>query len=198
MIDDLVTKDIVEPYRLFTSRAEYRLSLRQDNADRRLSRIGYQFGLLPRPALDAVEALEADIAAAKAALQQISLGPGRSAWEMMSHPDFVYEQQADLPRFSPRVQEQLNIEARYQGYIAHQERQAQALRKLDHWRIPENFSYTLPGLSLEARSKLEKRRPLTLGQASRIDGVTPAEIAVLQVRLKGAQTNMAQETQEGT
>ena len=184
MIDDLVTKEILEPYRLFTSRAEYRLSLRQDNADRRLTPIGAQFGLVDSKQLEQVENLEREIIEAKDQLRQIRLEGGRNAWEMLSRPDFNYSEHAELPVFPERVFEQLAIEARYAGYIAHQELQVRSLRKLENWNIPEDFDYRIPGISNEARAKLEKYRPKTLGMASRIDGVTPAEIAVLQVRMR--------------
>lgn len=182
MIDDLVTKDIVEPYRLFTSRAEYRLSLRQDNADRRLTRIGYEMGLASRRAYDAVVKLENDLQEWKQKLAAIRL-EGHSVWELLSHPDFHYDEHDNLPVLPPRIAEQLTVEARYSGYIAHQAKDVQAFSKLENCRIPDGFDYNIPGLSAEARIKLDKRRPATLGQASRLDGVTPAEIAVLQIHL---------------
>lgn len=184
MIDDLVTKEILEPYRLFTSRAEYRLSLRQDNADRRLTPIGAQFGLASKQQLEQVEQLEKELIEAKANLVKIRLEGGQNFWEMLARPDFDYRQHPKLPDLSERVLEQLIIEARYTGYIARQDLQIKALQKLENWSIPADFNYNLPGISNEARAKLEKFRPATLGLASRIDGVTPAEIAILQVRLR--------------
>ncbi len=180
MIDDLVTKEIVEPYRLFTSRAEYRLELRQDNADRRLTRLGYQVGLASREALERVEQLEQSIADARRQLTSIRLD-GHGVLELLARPDFVYAEHAELPLFPPRVLEQLRIDARYAGYIAQQREHAKGMLDLDAWRLPRDFNYDLPGISVEARQKLEKRQPESLGQAARIDGVTPAEIAILQV-----------------
>jgi tRNA uridine 5-carboxymethylaminomethyl modification enzyme len=197
MIDDLISKDITEPYRLFTSRAEYRLSLRQDNADRRLTAIGYQFGLAGNSEHQRVMALEKDIAEARQVIQGIRYG-GKNLWELMKQPDFNYADHPELPQFSPRVHEQLHIEARYAGYIAHQDKQAQALRKLDNWKIPAGFDFNIPGLSAEAVSKLCKRQPATLGLASRIDGVTPAEIALLQVRLKAFSATHSHDLNEET
>jgi len=182
MVDDLVTKDIVEPYRLFTSRAEYRLTLRQDNADRRLTAIGYKLGLVPRERLEAVEDLERQIDDWRGRLAAIRLD-GHSVWELMSHPDFVYSAHDNLPKLPPRVAEQLEIEARYGGYIARQEKEIQSQAKLESCPIPSDFNYDIPGLSAEAKTKLQKRRPSSLGQASRLDGVTPAEISVLQIHL---------------
>ena len=110
---------------------------------------------------------------------------GGNAWEMLARPDFDYSAHDELPRFAPRVMEQLEIEARYSGYIVHQMSHAKSLAKLENCRIPADFNYDIPGISTEAKIKLQKKLPETLGQASRIDGVTPAEIAVLQVRLRG-------------
>ena len=183
MIDDLLTKDIVEPYRLFTSRAEYRLSLRQDNADRRLTRIGYEAGLATAAEMARVNKLEQDIEDARRQLQEIRL-QCKSVLELMQRPDFDYASTPNMPTLQPRVLEQLQIEARYGGYIAHQAREAQSLHKMDDVKIPGDFNYRMPGISNEALAKLEKRRPATLGIASRIDGVTPAEIGVLQIALK--------------
>ena len=183
MIDDLVTKDIIEPYRLFTSRAEYRLSLRQDNADLRLVQRSFDLGLASGREMSRVQRLRNEITAGRRQLQSIHLAGG-TAWELMHRPDFRYDQEPTLPRFTPRVLEQLRIEARYGGYIALQERDAAALRKLDSQRIPPGFDYSLPGISIEACQKLTKRAPATLGQASRIDGVTPAEIAILQIAIR--------------
>ena len=183
MIDDLVTKEIVEPYRLFTSRAEYRLELRQDNADRRLTRIGYEVGLASRESLDRVEQLERDLEDARRSLANIRL-EGHSVLELLARPDFHYDAHSELPRFSPRVMEQLHIDARYAGYIAQQREHAKAMLDLDAWKLPRDFNYDLPGISVEARQKLTKRQPESLGQAARIDGVTPAEIAILQVHAR--------------
>lgn len=183
MIDDLLTKDIVEPYRLFTSRAEYRLSLRQDNADRRLTRIGYEAGLATAAEMARVNKLEQDIKDARRQLQDIRF-QGKSVLELMQRPDFDYASTPNMPTLQPRILEQLQIEARYDGYIAHQAREAQSLHKMDDVKIPADFNYRMPGISNEALAKLEKRRPATLGIASRIDGVTPAEIGVLQIALK--------------
>ncbi len=183
MIDDLLTKDIVEPYRLFTSRAEYRLSLRQDNADRRLTRIGYEAGLASASEMARVEKLENDINEARQLLSSTRLN-GKSVLELMQRPEFSYSKTPGLPALQPRVQEQLEIEARYGGYIMHQMKVAASLHKMDDVEIPPDFEYRMPGISNEALMKLEKRRPVTLGQASRLDGVTPAEIAVLQIALK--------------
>ena len=183
MIDDLVTKEIVEPYRLFTSRAEYRLELRQDNADRRLTRLGYKVGLASREALDRVEQLERELEDARRLLATIRLD-GHGVMELLSRPDFQYEAHPELPVFTPRILEQLRIDARYAGYIAQQREHAKAMLDLDAWRLPRDFNYDLPGISVEARQKLTKRQPESLGQAARIDGVTPAEIAILQVHAR--------------
>ncbi|MBO4620301.1 MAG: tRNA uridine-5-carboxymethylaminomethyl(34) synthesis enzyme MnmG [Victivallales bacterium] len=188
MIDDLVTKEIVEPYRLFTSRAEYRLELRQDNADRRLTRLGYEVGLASREALDRVERLERELEDARRLLATIRLD-GHGVMELLTRPDFQYEAYPELPNFEPRVLEQLRIDARYAGYIAQQREHAKAMLDLDAWRLPRDFNYNLPGISVEARQKLTKRQPESLGQAARIDGVTPAEIAILQVHARKAIRN---------
>ena len=180
MVDDLCTKDIIEPYRLFTSRAEYRLELRQDNADRRLVPLAYQYGLVSAQARDRVAKLEADIAEARLLLSGIRLD-GHSVLELLSRPDFDYGRASDLPPLAARVLEELRIDMRYAGYIQQQHVQAERLKSLEEWLLPDDFNYDLPGISVEAKQKLTARRPRTLGQASRIDGVTPAEIAILQV-----------------
>ena len=154
MIDDLTTKDIIEPYRLFTSRAEYRLVLRQDNADLRLSEFAYETGLLP-------ESKYREFCAYRSALTELNNDrQGRRIWR------------------------ELLVEARYDGYLQREAAEISRLRKLETLQIPADFDYDrIKGLSNESRSKLLKVRPTTLAQAGRIDGVTPADIALLQVAL---------------
>jgi tRNA uridine 5-carboxymethylaminomethyl modification enzyme len=185
MIDDLVTKEITEPYRLFTSRAEHRLLLRQDNADRRLVAKGYELGLVPYERYREVAEREARIAEAATTLRE-TMHEGCSLWDWLRRPHTTL---ADLPcpfeLTDPQLVEQLEIEARYEGYIKRQNSQAKLMHSMASWKIPDSFNYAeINGLRSEARMKLEKQRPATLAQAARIDGVTPAELALIQVYLK--------------
>ncbi|MBI2303630.1 MAG: tRNA uridine-5-carboxymethylaminomethyl(34) synthesis enzyme MnmG [Chloroflexi bacterium] len=211
MIDDLVTGEIREPYRLFTSRAEHRLLLRQDNADLRLAPLGYQAGLLSREQYDVVEArrraVEEEISRLSQhyfpftdnmarRLAQYSLpdiSRSLSALEFLRRPQVSYADLISLemgnPLLDERVVEQVTLETKYQGYIEKQEQEIERVRRLEERPIPTSLDYDgLWGLKTEAREKLKRFRPLTLGQASRISGVTAADIAVLMVHLMRKRT----------
>ncbi len=187
LIDDLVTKGTVEPYRMFTSRAEYRLLLRQDNADVRLSEIGYAAGLLPKRNYDKFKAKEAAIASELIRLQRTRIGTGLME-QMLRRPEVSYR---DLPsrddKLSSEVVQQVEIAIKYAGYIDRQQSEVERFKNLEGKQIPSSFDYsTVPSLRNEARQKLSKLRPATLGQASRISGVSPADISILTVWLKRA------------
>src|SRR6266568_63824 len=187
LIDDLVTKGTAEPYRMFTSRAEYRLLLRQDNADLRLSQIGYEIGLLPKRHYEKVKAKQEAITTETRRLERTRSGTNLLA-HILRRPDVRY---ADLPlrddSLSPEVTNQVEIEIKYQGYIERQETEVERFRSLEDKRIPDWFNYReIPSLRTEARLKLDKIRPATLGHASRISGVSPADISILMVWLKRA------------
>lgn len=213
LIDDLVTKEIVEPYRIMTSRAEYRLLLRQDNADLRLTPIGYEVGLVSRARYDAVEAKRAAIAEELARLYNTWLRPnvevnerlrtaglsplndGANALQLLRRPEVAYELIADLvPSPSPLTDEtieQVNIEAKYAGYIAKQQQEVERLRRLEEHPIPPDFDYhTVTGLRNEARDKLMHFRPATVGQASRLAGVNPPDVSILLIHLERTKTTL--------
>ncbi len=219
LIDDLITLGTNEPYRLFTSRAEYRLLLREDNADMRLCDKGREIGLLPperyrdfltkRKAIEAGRALlesytikpTAEINQALEATGSVAIKQKVSLAELLRRPEITLKKLATLPlepekkeqiqtlAASP-VAEEVQLQITFQGYIVRQEEQVQRFKKLEAMRLPEDLDYSsLAGLSNEVVEKLSTVRPLSLGQASRISGVTPAAISVLQVhlrRLKGA------------
>lgn len=194
MIDDLVTKEIVEPYRLFTSRAEHRLSLRQDNADFRLCEKAHSLGLLPEEKYRAFKEHSALCDAVEARCKA-HREHGRSLWDNLKDLQGTYD--AAKPPFDlnliemdnsvplhRRVLRQLAIRAHYEGYLKREEQSVAKLNALEAWRIPEDFDYeSIKGLRNESRMKLIKTRPTSLAQAGRIDGVTPSEIALLQVHL---------------
>ena len=207
LIDDLVTKENHEPYRMMTSRAEYRLILRQDNADLRLTAIGHDVGLIDEERYAAVELKRQQIQEEIARVKGILLGAnasvnafleahgstplntGTTLAELIRRPELCYEDLAELDpdrKELPRqVIEQVNIEIKYEGYIERQMKQVENFRKLEKKQIPEGFDYDeVPSLRLEARQKLKLIRPRSVGQASRISGVSPADISVLLVYLK--------------
>jgi tRNA uridine 5-carboxymethylaminomethyl modification enzyme len=185
LIDDLVTKGTVEPYRMFTSRAEYRLLLRQDNADQRLSEIGYRVGLLPDRHYRQFSAKRAMISSELARLNRTRYGADTLA-QLLRRPDVSYEK---LPfrdeKLPPELAKQVEIEIKYAGYVDRQQAEVEKLKSLENKQIPACFDYAdVPSLRLEARQKLSQIQPLTLGQASRISGVSPADISILMVWLK--------------
>ncbi len=185
LIDDLVTKGAVEPYRMFTSRAEYRLMLRQDNADLRLSPLGHQIGLLSDRNHTAFAKKRQAIEDELARLETTRLGTETLA-QLLRRPEVTYEM---LPQrnhtLSKDVAQQVEISIKYAGYVARQQSEVEKLKSLEEKGIPPQFDYTLvPSLRLEARQKLAKIRPVTIGQASRISGVSPADISLLLVWLK--------------
>ncbi len=207
LIDDLVTKDNTEPYRMMTSRAEYRLLLRQDNADLRLCKKGYEIGLLSEEAYQKVLLKEKSIQEEITRLKETSVGArqeiqdflyahgsaslktGVSLAELMCRPELSYGilEEIDNNRkpLSKEVVEQVEIEIKYEGYIERQRRQVEQYKKMEKKRIPEEIDYDkISSLRLEARQKLKFFRPVSIGQASRISGVSPADISVLLVYLE--------------
>ena len=194
MIDDLVTKEIVEPYRLFTSRAEHRLALRQDNADFRLCEKAYSLGILPQKKYDQFKEYSALCDSVEALCRERKIH-GRSLWDCLKDAQGTVD--AANPPFDcsavgldcslylhRRVLWQLAIRSHYEGYLKREEQSIAKLHSLESWRIPADFDYeTIKGLRNESRMKLMKTKPTSLAQAGRIDGVTPSEIALLQVHL---------------
>ncbi|MCI7472993.1 MAG: tRNA uridine-5-carboxymethylaminomethyl(34) synthesis enzyme MnmG [Clostridiales bacterium] len=188
LIDDLVTKGTEEPYRMMTSRTEYRLLHRQDNADRRLCPIGHAIGLVSDARMAAVEEKYAAVDREIKRLTHTGTAEGRLV-DLLRRPENTYNSLAAVdpgrPELSTEVTEAVEISVKYQGYIDRQLRQVAEQRKMEDRPLPADLDYlSMEGLRLEARQKLDQIRPLNLGQASRISGVSPADIAVLMVALE--------------
>ena len=208
LIDDLVTKESHEPYRMMTSRAECRLLLRQDNADQRLTKIGYEIGLVSEERYEHLKEKEKMIAAEIERVNHVNIGTsekvqkileqhgstalvsGTTLAELIRRPELSYEVLAEIDEerkvLPAEVIEQVNINIKYDGYIKRQQRQVEQFKKLENKKIPEEINYDeIQSLRIEAKQKLNAIRPASIGQASRISGVSPADVSVLLVYLGG-------------
>lgn len=200
LVDDLVTKGVDEPYRMFTSRAEYRLLLRQDNADRRLTPVGMELGLVCAERTARFRAYDEQLTRAFNAMKKLrAQGATLEEWLRRDPPwEQIYEAFPDLAamELSAAVRRQMEIEAQYAGYVRRQETEIARLQKVDSIRIPDPFDFrSLSQLRMEARDKLTRHKPSTVGQASRISGITPADIAVLMFYLAKGTTGVAVESE---
>jgi len=207
MIDDLVTRGVTEPYRMFTSRAEFRLILRADNADQRLTARGVALGLVGETRAKAFEAKAMALDQARALARTLTLSPAQAAkagfkvnpdgqrrdlLQLLAYPEIGFDDLAqvwpELAAWSPEVREQVEVEAGYAGYLDRQAADVAAFRRDEDLRLPADLDYAaVGGLSFEAREKLAAVRPLTLGQAARIEGVTPGAITALLAHVRRAQ-----------
>ena len=207
LIDDLISKGSKEPYRMMTSRAEFRLLLRQDNADQRLTPLGYEIGLISQERYDSLLEKERQTAGEIQRVREMTVAPseevlalleqyhssliktGVKLADLVKRPELDYEKLAPIDRERPvlplAVREQVNIQIKYEGYIQQQLKQVEQFQKLENRRLPEDIDYeTIQGLRLEARQKLNAIRPESLGHASRITGVSPADISVLLIYME--------------
>ena len=204
MIDDLVTRGVTEPYRMFTSRAEYRLKLRADNADQRLTDMGIAIGCIGSERARAYGEKSSAINAAREFANSVSLTPKeaerhgitlnkdgqrRTAFEMLSYPNIAIADLAKIwPRLgalAPKIAEQIEIDAKYDVYLSRQAADVASYRRDESFALPDDFDYAaLPGLSNEAKQKLQTHRPRTIGHASKIDGMTPAALTLLVAHVK--------------
>lgn len=204
MIDDLVTRGVTEPYRMFTSRAEYRLTLRADNADQRLTPLGIAIGCVGGERAAAFDNKSRALADGEALLKSLTLTPSeagrsgltinrdgrkRTAYELMSYPDIDLARLSaiwpEIGNLAAEIAQQLSVDARYAVYLSRQENDIASFRKEESIVIPPSFAYaSIAGLSTELRQKLERQRPGSLGQASRLDGMTPAALLLLLAHLK--------------